>query len=66
MTTAGVADKVVVITGASSGFGKGTALALAVQGATVVLAARRGHLLRRGGGCLPAGRRPGASAVPTT
>ena len=45
MTTSGVAGKIVVITGASSGFGKGTALALAREGATVVLAARRGHLL---------------------
>src|SRR4051812_14031976 len=32
--------KVVVITGASSGFGKGTALELARRGASVVLAAR--------------------------
>ena len=32
--------KVVVITGASSGFGKGTALELAERGANVVLAAR--------------------------
>jgi short-subunit dehydrogenase len=52
--------KVVVITGASSGFGKGVALKLAEQGATVVLAARRAALLedvaqecrRRGGQAL--------------
>ncbi|HEY2338767.1 MAG TPA: SDR family NAD(P)-dependent oxidoreductase [Burkholderiales bacterium] len=37
--------KVVVITGASSGFGKGAALKFAEEGATVVLAARRGELL---------------------
>src|SRR3954463_13876838 len=37
--------KVVVITGASSGFGKGAALAFAENGANVVLAARRGDLL---------------------
>lgn len=37
--------KVVVITGASSGFGKGTARALASRGAAVVLAARREKLL---------------------
>ncbi len=37
--------KVVVITGASSGIGKGTALAFAAAGASVVLAARRGELL---------------------
>jgi short-subunit dehydrogenase len=37
--------KVVVITGASSGFGKGAALAFAENGANVVVAARRGELL---------------------
>ena len=37
--------KVVVISGASSGFGKGTAIALARGGANVVLAARSGELL---------------------
>lgn len=37
--------KVVVITGASSGFGKGAALGFAENGANVVLAARRGDLL---------------------
>jgi NAD(P)-dependent dehydrogenase (short-subunit alcohol dehydrogenase family) len=37
--------KVVVITGASSGFGKGAALKFAEAGATTVLAARRGDLL---------------------
>src|SRR5688572_7158587 len=36
-----MSDQVVVITGASSGFGKGTALRFARAGATVVLAARR-------------------------
>ena len=34
-------DKVIVITGASSGFGKGVAQRLAAQGAHVVLAARQ-------------------------
>jgi short-subunit dehydrogenase len=37
--------KVVVVTGASSGFGKGAALEFARQSAKVVLAARRGDLL---------------------
>jgi NAD(P)-dependent dehydrogenase (short-subunit alcohol dehydrogenase family) len=37
--------KVVVVTGASSGFGKGAALEFARHGANVVLAARRGDLL---------------------
>ena len=36
-----VRGKVVVITGASSGFGKGTAMALAPRGAHLILAARR-------------------------
>lgn len=38
-------DAVVVITGASSGFGRGSAAALAAQGAKVVIAARRGKVL---------------------
>ena len=42
---ASLRDKVVVITGASSGFGKGAALGLAQEGAKLVLAARRGELL---------------------
>ncbi|HYG61198.1 MAG TPA: SDR family NAD(P)-dependent oxidoreductase, partial [Thermoanaerobaculia bacterium] len=38
-------DRVVVLLGASSGFGKGVALELAEQGANVVVAARRTELL---------------------
>ena len=41
MATANIADKVVVITGASSGIGESTAKLLARHGAKVVLAARR-------------------------
>src|SRR5882724_2602151 len=41
METANIANKVVVITGASSGIGESTAKLLAQQGATVVLGARR-------------------------
>jgi len=37
----GIIDKVIVITGASSGIGEATALLLAARGATVVLGARR-------------------------
>ncbi|MFH5803930.1 SDR family oxidoreductase [Alienimonas sp. DA493] len=40
-----LAEKVVVLTGASSGLGKGTARELAARGASLVLAARRGELL---------------------
>jgi NADP-dependent 3-hydroxy acid dehydrogenase YdfG len=41
METSNIADKVVVITGASSGIGESTAKFLARQGAKVVLGARR-------------------------
>lgn len=44
---AGLTDKVVVITGASSGIGRGTAQAFARAGATVVMAARRGYVLEQ-------------------
>ena len=56
--------KVVVITGASSGFGKGAALKFAGAGASVVLAARREQLLEDlARECEAAGGR--ALAVPT-
>jgi NADP-dependent 3-hydroxy acid dehydrogenase YdfG len=41
MRTSNIADKVVVITGASSGLGESTARLLAASGAKVVLGARR-------------------------
>ena len=40
-----MAGRTVVITGASSGFGRGTAVAMAARGANVVLAARRAAVL---------------------
>jgi 3-oxoacyl-[acyl-carrier protein] reductase len=39
--------KVIVITGASSGFGRGTAIALAQRGCSVVLVARSEDTSRR-------------------
>ncbi|AQZ70283.1 short-chain dehydrogenase [[Actinomadura] parvosata subsp. kistnae] len=59
-----VNDKVVVITGASSGIGRATALAFAAKGAAVVLAARRREALEEA--ALECERRGGrALAVPT-
>jgi short-subunit dehydrogenase len=56
--------KIVVITGASSGFGKGAAREFAAQGASVVLGARREDLLRETAReCEAAGGR--ALVVPT-
>jgi short-subunit dehydrogenase len=43
--TESLVDKTVVITGASSGFGRGVAIQLAKEGANVVLAARRKEVL---------------------
>jgi len=43
--TEGIKDKVVVVTGASSGLGEATARLLSAQGATVVLGARRADRL---------------------
>lgn len=45
MNDRSLVGKTIVITGASSGFGKGAAIALASRGANVVLAARRTNLL---------------------
>jgi short-subunit dehydrogenase len=45
MAEQGLNGKVVVITGASSGFGRGAATQFAAGGASVVLAARRGDVL---------------------
>jgi NADP-dependent 3-hydroxy acid dehydrogenase YdfG len=44
--TAGIKDKVVVVTGASSGLGEATARLLSAEGAIVVLGARRANRLR--------------------
>jgi short-subunit dehydrogenase len=57
-------DKVIVITGASSGFGRGTGRRFAELGATVVLGARRDNLLDEvARECEAAGGK--ATAVPT-
>src|SRR5215471_9385577 len=56
-----LADRVAVVTGASSGIGAGLAAMLADEGARVVLAARRGEELER----VAAGiRRAGGVAMP--
>jgi NADP-dependent 3-hydroxy acid dehydrogenase YdfG len=44
-----IQDKVVIITGASSGIGEATAKLLASKGAKVVLGARREHQLKTTG-----------------
>ena len=44
--TQGIKDKIVVVTGASSGLGEATARLLSAQGATVVLGARRADRLQ--------------------
>jgi NADP-dependent 3-hydroxy acid dehydrogenase YdfG len=43
--TSKLAGKVAIVTGASSGIGESTAIALADAGAKVVIGARRGDLL---------------------
>jgi len=64
MAKQSLAGKVVVITGASSGFGKGAARAFAGEGTALVLAARRGELLDElATECRSVGAR--AIAVPT-
>jgi short-subunit dehydrogenase len=60
-----IQESVIVITGASSGMGRATAVSLAKRGASLVLAARRATLLEEiAAECRSAGA-PGAIAVPT-
>jgi short-subunit dehydrogenase len=56
-----LADRVAVVTGASTGIGAGLAAMLAAEGATVVLAARREHELERVAGGI---RQRGGVAIP--
>ena len=54
-----LADRVAVVTGASSGIGAGLAAMLAAEGARVVLAARRGEQLEAVAARYPPGGRGG-------
>jgi NAD(P)-dependent dehydrogenase (short-subunit alcohol dehydrogenase family) len=58
-----LASKVVVITGASSGFGKGAALRFAEEGASVVVVARRAHPAGIAGASMPGAGCKGAAGV---
>jgi NAD(P)-dependent dehydrogenase (short-subunit alcohol dehydrogenase family) len=57
-------QKVVVFTGASTGFGKGVALRLADRGCQLALTPRRPHLLADVGGCMREARREGRHLGP--
>ena len=58
-----IANKVVIITGASSGIGEATALKLAAEGAKIVLGARREDKLKAIADKIEAAKRP--TALPT-
>ena len=65
------AGKVALVTGASSGIGRGTAMLLAERGATVVLVARNGERLAELEAATPANRQafepaPSTSTTPSS
>ena len=54
----GLRDRACIVTGASAGIGRATAVVLAAEGAAVLLVGRREDALADGGRALPRGRRP--------